>query len=150
MAGVPGPIPNTKHTRDRTPAGQVEYRELVERKPARPPTLRRGLSARTRAWFKTWTGSPQAALFTATDWARLAMLAELVDAYFAEPTPARMAEIRLNESRFGATPEDRLRLRWRFRDRDADVELGVAIDPGKIRTGRPKRRRGDPRLELVE
>lgn len=52
-------------------------------------------------------------MFTVTDWQRLAMLAELVEAFFSSPSAALMAEIRLNEERLGATPTDRLRLGYR-------------------------------------
>jgi hypothetical protein len=69
-------------------------------------------SERTRRWYATWSSSPQAARFLATDWQRLAMLAPLVDRYFAEPDKSLLAEIRLNEACMGATEADRLRLRW--------------------------------------
>ncbi|MGH9169100.1 MAG: hypothetical protein ACRD02_14855 [Acidimicrobiia bacterium] len=68
----------------------------------------------TKAWWETWTGSPQAARFTATSWQRLLMLVPLVDMYFREPSKELMAEIRQNESKLGATPEDLQRLRWKM------------------------------------
>ncbi len=51
-------------------------------------------------------------MFIATDWERLIMLSELVDAYWADPSPKLMAEIRLNEQLLGATVTDRRRLQW--------------------------------------
>lgn len=60
-------------------------------------------------WYNTWASSPQAALFTPTDWQRLHMLAPLVQEYFAKPSTKLMSEIRLNESLLGATHLDRLR-----------------------------------------
>jgi hypothetical protein len=62
------------------------------------------------------------------------MLAPLVDAYFKEPTRNLFAEIRLNEAKLGATPEDRLRLSWRL---DASPDDAPAAAP---------KRRPDPRL----
>jgi hypothetical protein len=60
---------------------------------------------------------PQAALFEATDWGRLAMLAPIVEAYYRRPSAAALGEIRMSEERLGATIVDRLRARIRI---DAD------------------------------
>lgn len=65
----------------------------------------------TREWYATWCRSPQAAVFTVTDWQRLHMIAALVDQYFRAPTTKAMGEIRLNESLLGATHVDRMRAR---------------------------------------
>ena len=51
----------------------------------------------TRAWWRAWCSSPQAAEFWSTDWQRLQMLALLVDAYFCEPKASVLREIRRNE-----------------------------------------------------
>ncbi|GAA0627283.1 hypothetical protein HPO96_36935 [Kribbella sandramycini] len=67
--------------------------------------------ADVRRWYDGWRTAPQAQIFTATDWQRLALLAPLVERYFADPKPATMSEIRLNEERLGATHVDRLRAR---------------------------------------
>jgi hypothetical protein len=66
---------------------------------------------RTVDWYETWRRAPQAGAFTGTDWQRLAMLAPIVDAYWAEPSTRLLAEIRLNESLLGATHVDRMRAR---------------------------------------
>jgi hypothetical protein len=105
------------------------------------PGLAGSFSEETRRWYATWAGSPQASMFTGTDWQRLAMLAPLVDAYFAEPTKELLGEIRLNEALLGATPVDRLRLRWKLPD--AGDGSAVATPP------RPARRTADPRLRAV-
>ncbi|MFD0570149.1 hypothetical protein ACFQ0T_14110 [Kitasatospora gansuensis] len=68
--------------------------------------------SRTLAWYNTWKSSPQAATFLATDWQRLAMLAELVEQYWEEPKKDLLGEIRLNEASLGGTAADRMRLRW--------------------------------------
>jgi hypothetical protein len=97
----------------------------------------------TRTWYETWTKAPQAHQFVATDWQRLHMLAPIVDAYFQEPKIQLLAEIRMNEQRFGATPEDRLRLRWQLDQNKTD-------DEDAQKKGQPARSRKDPRLTLVE
>jgi len=96
------------------------------------------LSKATRAWYRTWARSPQALRFAATDWQRLHMLAGLVERYFADPSKELMSEIRLNEAKLGATPEDRMRLRWRIVDQ-ADKQEEAA------RPRRRSRQRSDPR-----
>lgn len=152
MTRAGGPIPKPKPSRARdAKARVVKTTTIGDRVAAKPPALPKGMLAETRRWWDSWKTSPQAELFTVTDWTRLLMLAKIVDAYHREPTTARMAEIRQNESKFGATPEDRLRLRWRFRDDDPDVEV-VAGDAGISSSSSPakrKRRRSDPRLRVV-
>jgi hypothetical protein len=75
-------------------------------------------SNETRAWYQTWCESPQAALFTVTDWQRLQMLAILVERYYRAASDTRtklhglttaFAEIRQNEALLGATHVDRLK-----------------------------------------
>lgn len=68
-------------------------------------------SPMVRSWWDTWRRSPQAKAFLATDWMRLRMVADLVEAYLKKPTALAMAEIRQNESLLGATHTDRLKSR---------------------------------------
>lgn len=82
----------------------------------------------TIAWYETWRRSPQAPVFTGTDWQRLAMLAPIVDEFWAEPTTKLLAEIRLNESLLGATHVDRMRARIKVeapRSRAPEQAAGV-------------------------
>ncbi|MFD6638318.1 hypothetical protein ACFWDN_21155 [Micromonospora chalcea] len=83
----------------------------------------------TVAWFETWRRSPQAAVFIATDWLRLATLAPIVDAYWKRPSAAALSEIRMNEERLGATVVDRMRARMVIASDDAedgeDLPAGV-------------------------
>lgn len=104
---------------------------------AKPPPLpgTGKFSADTRRWYRAWACSPQATLFGVTEWQRLHMLAHLVDRYYASPSPSVLAEIRANETKLGATPDDRLRLRWQV---TAD-EPGVPA-PAPSRTRDPRRR----------
>lgn len=77
-------------------------------------------SAATNTWYLTWARSPQASTFTSTEWLRLHMLAPLVEAYYTSPDKNLMAEIRLNESKLGATLEDRLRMRLKIEEPQPD------------------------------
>ncbi len=147
-------MPTDPSKRKRRNDPTIATTELVRTsKPARAPDLPKGMHPTTRAWWRSWVTSPQAPLFTVTDWMRLRLLALLVDAYVREPTPSRLAEIRQTEAKYGATPEDRLRLRWRFKDAGEpdDDDLGVPEQPTSSRA-KPKRKakRGDPRLALVK
>lgn len=150
MAGR-GPMPKEPEKRERRNATPEET-TLVAGSKVKAPALpgSRKLLPATRTWYRTWCQSPQAAQFLSTDWQRLHMLAELVDAFFrtdeAKTKREMMAEIRLQEAKLGATPEDRLRLRWRFREAEEGEERAERSQPKK----RSSRRRGDPRLKLVE
>lgn len=64
----------------------------------------------TLAWWATWTNSPQARTFTATDWDFLVDTA-LLHARFWKGDEKVAGELRLRVAKFGATPEDRARLR---------------------------------------
>lgn len=63
------------------------------------------------AWWEDWRRMPQAALFEATDWRRLALLAPIVQTHTLKPSAAALGEIRMNEERLGATVVDRTRAR---------------------------------------
>jgi hypothetical protein len=151
---ITGPVPKDGEKRQRRNEPTFPPVELDERgDPAKAPKLpnaRRYLAA-TKAWYATWASSPQASQFTGTDWLRLHMLAELVDGYFRADDPGLqqklMGEIRLNEAKLGATPEDRLRLRWHFA---MSKDAGERGEQAAASTRKPSRRRGDPRLKLVE
>ena len=143
MAGR-GPIPKDpeKRVRRNKVPDSVEL-EAGKTGDAPPLPGADGYREETRVWYRTWCESPQGTQFVATDWQRLHMLAPLVDAFFDQAAPADqrqrlLGEIRLNEQRLGATPEDRQRLRWNLRP--------PAVTPER----KPSRRRSDPRLKLVE
>lgn len=92
-------------------------------------TGRNDWDADVRRWYSGWQRAPQAQLFTSTDWARLAMLAPLVERYYEDPKVQTMAEIRMNEERLGATHTDRMRARMTVRPADeaADVVPLTAV-----------------------
>ncbi len=141
-----GPVPKDASRRQRrnsTPGTvELDAGARAKRPPALPPRAGRGRkwSAATRRWYEVWRRSPQATLFTATDWQRLHMLAELIEAYYYEPSKELLAEIRLNEAKLGATPEDRQRLRW---------EIAAGEDEAAEKKRAPSRRK-DPRLSLIQ
>ena len=86
-----------------------------EKKP-KPPTLqnpdKRKFHRLTRAWWKRVWESPMASEYLPTDVDGLNRLAILVDNYNNNPDAKTLAEIRLQESRFGLSPLDRSRLQW--------------------------------------
>ena len=149
-----GPTPKDKPSRERSekrreiPTTEVVLGEAKVKAPALKNAAKH--HPRTRDWWKRWCGAPQASLFGETDWGRLQDLAWIMDEFYAEPTTARMAEIRLNEAKLGATIEDRLHLRIRFRDPKKDPKPG---DEPAGAEEKPKRTRNtertDPRLRLV-
>jgi hypothetical protein len=85
--------------------------------------------ADVRRWYAGWQTAPQAQVFTSTDWARLALLAPLVERYFEDPKPTLMSEIRMNEERLGATHVDRLRARISVKPSDAPDAPVLSIAP---------------------
>jgi len=88
-------------------------------------------------WYNTWCASPQAALFTPTDWQRLHMLAPLVDEYFGKPSTKLMAEIRISESLLGATHVDRMRGRIKLeKPKPAQGKPGKVTDMTEARRKR--------------
>lgn len=68
----------------------------------------------TRAWWEAWKRSPMAGDFAEVHWLRLLAIAKLKDRYERDPCPANATELRLQEQRFGGTPEDLLRLGHRI------------------------------------
>lgn len=113
MAGR-GPAPKRRRARARDTR---EGSTLADRRTLRGPPLPKRPDGddwlpETKVWYLTWRRSPQAERFTDTAWQRLRMLLPLVDTFFRTPSKDLLAEIRMNESKLGATPEDSQRLRW--------------------------------------
>lgn len=119
MAGK-GPAPKPMHLRQRRnkkagaatlPAlesGQTEKKKI----PALQNPDKRKFHRLTRAWWKRVWESPMAGEYLPTDIDGLARLAILVDNYYKNPHKEVLAEIRLQEARFGLSPVDRSRLQW--------------------------------------
>jgi hypothetical protein len=64
-----------------------------------------------------------------TDFDGLSRLAILWDEYNKKPTVPVLAEIRLQEQRFGLSPLDRSRLQWEIRRADAAERKGTPEAP---------------------
>lgn len=121
MAGR-GPAPKAERSRPNdTARRQAEMTHVAEDGELRGPDLPEGLAwhERTRAWWDTWRRSPQAQTFTATDWDFLLDTAMLHSELWSGNAGVA-AELRLRASKFGATPEDRLRLKLQI-DTDAEA-----------------------------
>lgn len=116
MAGR-GAAPKAQHQRARDTRARIDARAIqVPDKPyeGRVPSLPDAdWQQATLEWWKTWTHSPQAHLFTVTDWQFLIETAFVANAFFAGNIAAA-SELRLRVAKFGATPEDRARLRLQF------------------------------------
>jgi hypothetical protein len=92
------------------------------------------------SWKRAWC-SEMASQWLPTDGDGLGRLALLWDAFYKQPAPQIMAEIRLQEQRFGLSPLDRSRLQWEV----SRAEWAEQKRP------RPARRTGisDPRSMLT-
>jgi hypothetical protein len=92
------------------------------------------------SWERAWR-SEMASQWLPTDGDGLGRLALLWDEFYRRPAPPIMAEIRLQEQRFGLSPLDRTRLQW---------EVTRAGDAEQKRP-QPARRTGvsDPRAMLM-
>ncbi len=111
MAGR-GPQPKDPDRRVRRNADPI-HTTKVRLKRADQPELPGDESSwpeATRRWWATWSESPLAADFTATDWDFLLDTA-LLHARLWSGEVSVASELRLRVAKFGATPEDRARLR---------------------------------------
>jgi hypothetical protein len=119
MAGK-GPAPKPANLRQRrnkkVGATTLSVAEPDQAVKTKVPTLqnpdKRKFHKLTRAWWKRVWSSPMAGEYLPTDIDGLARLAILVDEYYKKPHREVMAEIRLQEARFGLSPVDRSRLQW--------------------------------------
>lgn len=122
MAGR-GPAPKPAERRARANKDPVPTTKLAARA-VRQPGLPSDIDwhPRTRAWWRTWKSSPQAASFTSTDWSFLLDTALMHHAMWSKSQWTLAAEVRLRVAKFGATPEDRARLRMVFVEGDGAKE----------------------------
>lgn len=106
------PKPAALRQRRNKKAGATELVESRRRAPVLPNDLGREWHRLTRAWWaKVWR-SPMANEYLDTDVDGLVRLAVVVDQFYETLDPKLMAEIRLQEARFGLSPVDRSRLQW--------------------------------------
>ncbi len=127
MVDVPGRPPKPADKRARTnrdfapqielhfePCGVPElpsYREDDEGN-----TITIHWSRLTLDWWEDWINSPQAALFSKSDWRSLITTAFIHERFVRTQSLSAAAELRSREAAFGATPIDRLRLRMSLLD----------------------------------
>lgn len=143
MAGM-GPPPKPAHLRARAnkKAGSASITAPDKPKiPAIPnPDDRAWHKLTLRAWKNAWS-SPMASQWLETDVDALGRLALLWDEFYRHQEPKVMAEIRLQEQRFGLSPLDRSRLQW---------EVNRAEETEKKQQQRVARKTGtDPRTYLM-
>jgi len=140
MAGR-GPAPKPAHLRQRTnrKAGSATIRMIeaseATASPAIPnPDGRVWHPLTLVAWAHAWA-SPMASQWLETDIDGLGRLAILWDALYQGDLKA-MAEIRLQEQRFGFSPLDRSRLSWQISQADeAEQKTNRRVEVQRKRTG---------------
>jgi hypothetical protein len=138
-----GPPPKPAHLRQRTnkKAGfaSIEAPDSPDVPEIPNPDSRIWHPLTLEAWSHAWA-SPMASQWLKTDVDALGRLALLWDQFYAKPNVQVMAEIRLQEQRFGFSPLDRSRLQW---------EIKRAEDAPKAKPEAPKRAVVDPRRTLM-
>ncbi|SDH19755.1 hypothetical protein SAMN05421505_112139 [Sinosporangium album] len=131
MAGKGAP-PRATHQRARDTRARIDAKAIkVPDKPFDGPTpdLPEGdWHPQTLRWWETWATSPQAHMFTSTDWAFLSETAYLADAYYRGNLTVA-SELRLRVAKWGATPEDRARLRLQLVPEDEESPSLAVVTP---------------------
>jgi hypothetical protein len=139
MAGR-GAAPKENHQRPRDTRRRIDDRAV--RVPDEPftgkvPRLpKRDWDPATLDWYKVWSKSPQAHMFTATDWQFLIETAYLADAFFTGNVTIA-SELRLRMAKFGATPEDRARLRLQFIPKEEEDPKPTLASVTSIKSKQP-------------
>ena len=140
---MPGPAPKAPHPRQRTnrKVGSATLTAVASsRVPAIPNPDGREWHKLTRGWWRrVWT-SPMASQYLESDLDGLARLAAVVDDFNRGPNTATLAEVRLQEARFGLSPLDRSRLQW-------EIQRAEKREPTRPKTA--KRAGDDPRAVLM-
>jgi len=92
--------PSTRARRNRSTTAAV-LQAAADAKPPALPDRDDGWHPQTVAWWTDLWASPMAGEFLASDVHGLLMVAALVDDYWRKPTPAKLAEIRLQGQAYG-------------------------------------------------
>jgi hypothetical protein len=112
---APGPVPqDTTRRRNKPKFEQTLVPALAYsgEAPLLPNSDR--YSDRTIAWYETYRTCEQAGTFSRTGWQTLWDLADLMDAYYTNPTASSWAQISKTLSGFMALPADQRRLNWKI------------------------------------
>ena len=138
MGGM-GPPPKPAHLRKRTNRKAGANMISAVDKPEIPaipnPDARTWHKLTIAAWKHAWQ-SPMAGQWIETDVDALGRLALLWDEFYRKQEPKVMAEIRLQEQRFGLSPLDRSRLQWEIsRADEADQKVTRRAEVQRKRTG---------------
>jgi hypothetical protein len=140
-----GPPPKPAHLRQRTnrKAGSATISApQTAAIPAIPnPNKRKWHSLTLKSWEHAWT-SPMASQWIESDIDALGRLALLWDVYYNDQHPKVLAEIRLQEQRFGLSPLDRSRLQW-------EVSRAEEAEQKRPKPAPPRRTGTDPRAVLM-
>jgi hypothetical protein len=136
----PKPVHLRRSRSKKTSAAVIEAQPPGSRVPALPnPDKRQWHPLTVASWTHAWE-SPMASQWMQTDEDALSRLACLWDDFYRKPAASLLAEIRLQESRFGLSPLDRSRLSWEYK------RSGEAQRPARPE---PPAARPDPRLILL-
>jgi hypothetical protein len=121
MAGM-GPPPKPAHLRQRSTTKKAGHAVLTAVPTTDAPDIPnpdgRGWHLLTlQSWARAWR-SEMATKWLDSDVDGLGRLAILWDEFYKEPKATMLAEIRLQEQRFGLSPLDRTRLQWEINKAD--------------------------------
>lgn len=144
MAGR-GPAPKPSYLRQRTNHKPGSATIVAPAKPKKAPKLsnpdgREWHPLTLEVWKRAWA-SEMSGQWLASDADALGRVAILWDEFYKSPDAKVMAEIRLQEQRFGLSPLDRSRLQWevsraeeaeRKRPARAPVKREGSSDPRKV------------------
>ena len=140
-----GPPPKPAHLRQRTNKKSTHATLEMPISPKIPPIPnpdQRTWHRLTKvAWGHAWR-SPMASQWLETDVDALGRLAVLWDTFYTDGGIQVMAEIRLQEQRFGLSPLDRSRLQW-------EVNRGEEAERRRERPKLARRTGTDPRSILM-
>ena len=139
MAGHGSAIPKPPEQRRQKDRSGAVWRTLAGdgelRGPKLPDVLVEGWHPRTQQWWEVWRRSPQAQIFTETDWDFLLDTALMHHTMWSKGRWEFAAELRLRAAKYGATPEDRLRLRMTVETPDS-----AAVEPAPVEDVSARRR----------
>jgi hypothetical protein len=142
MAGR-GPAPKPAHLRQRTNrkagATTMSLPSVVDVPKLPNPDGRTFHPLTVTAWKRAWA-SEMAGQWLETDADGLGRLALLWDQFYNDPKAITLAEIRLQEQRFGLSPLDRSRLQWEVsRAEEAEQKRPKATPVNRTGTHDPRR-----------
>jgi hypothetical protein len=119
------------------PTGTVDVPDIPN------PDGREWHALTVQAWARAWA-SPMASQWIETDVDALGRLALIWDAFYQSPDAKVLAEIRLQEQRFGLSPLDRTRLQWEVARTEGAERTQARRKESVARTGT-----NDPRAVLM-